>query len=839
MRKQHFLLLLFLYLLSIECSFSKTFADVIKVDIEVLNGADEIKFSSKAPLNASIFLRDNKLWFVFDKLANLTLSSIDYNKTDILKNFQQLKTEGNVTIAYIEIKNPADFEITSRKQQENWIVRIAPYENTVLASEIPLKRNITKQFVEMSNTVNIELYSKKSQIISFTDPFFGDTITTIPESIASKNSQYKFIDFTIIESFAGIVVKPLNDSIKFNLNDKSLLISSSSYLNISTDKSVGGLSTQLLFDGLNISNSNVILDLKPYKVIPGNFNRNINAINREINNSYDNEIKGDNFLNLVMFFLANKWYVEAKSIIELVYRNSDIIARDYRVRLVIAVIYLMCDDINEAYDMINSIDLNYVPMQKKSEVRFWQNFCEIAYKVQSKEYSKEGYLNSTFKRVTNKIKKHKKNFLSKYSEDIFRFICFKTMDFGMKINNNNEAQEVADALAINELQDKDLRLLNYYYGKIFAALGDEKSASAKFSDCASNISDQYTYSHCRFELIKLMHKNLEISQIQYINELQGLSTIWRGDNFEKDVLETLANTYYNMQDIPNAMRVWQTISNSYSQFYDGFLSVTKASKIFIDYLKTSNDSSLSKLAFFYEFKDLIPLGYEGDEVILQTTLYMIDLNLLDQAVKVMEYQIKNRLIGFIKEKIINDLVMVYENMNDWEMSEKLIDQFTDFPFNTTNPIIAERKYLYIKSIIGSGQYMDAIALLYGDNSEQADELRSTAFFNLKNWSEFNDNSEPYLYSIRYNKNRVLTKEDSEKLLKQSIAYFNNNQMDLLQNMFLDFKPKFHKFQKGQKNAERNKLFYQIANELQSPNFASNKAKNESVKNLIKQLVEVA
>ena len=64
-------------------------------------------------------------------------------------------------------------------------------------------------------------------------------------------------------------------------------------------------------------------------------------------------------------------------------------------------------------------------------------------------------------------------------------------------------------------------------------------------------------------------------------------------------------------------------------------------------------------------------------------------------------------------------------------------------------------------------------------------------------------------------------------------------MDLLQNMFLDFKPKFHKFQKGQKNAERNKLFYQIANELQSPNFASNKAKNESVKNLIKQLVEVA
>ena len=59
-------------------------------------------------------------------------------------------------------------------------------------------------------------------------------------------------------------------------------------------------------------------------------------------------------------------------------------------------------------------------------------------------------------------------------------------------------------------------------------------------------------------------------------------------------------------------------------------------------------------------------------------------------------------------------------------------------------------------------------------------------------------------------------------------------MDLLQNMFLDFKPRF---QKNDKNAVRNKIFYQIANELQSP--ISNAGKNENLKSLIKQLVAIA
>ncbi len=821
-------LLLLLFFLSIQCHFNIAFAQTMHVDVENSNGTYEIKFNSETPLNAAIFLRSNKLWFVFDKVITLSLNEIDYSQADVLKDFKQLKTNNNAAIAYVEINNPENFEITSNKEEENWVIKITPYNNTVLAAEVPLVRNIIKKLDHISNTVNIALNVQQGNIISFIDPFFGDSIITIPEPMIGKNSKYTFVDFSIMESFAGVVINPLNDSLKVSFKDKNAIVSSATYLNISGESSWDNIKSQFF------SNEDIILDLKQYKVLPEDFNSNLNKINNEINHSYDDKTKGHNFLNLAMFFLANKWYLEAKTMIEFVYRYSDIIEMDSQVRMAIAAIYLICDEVNAAYDMINSIDLNNVPTQKRSEMRFWINLCEIAYKIENKKAYKSDYLDGTMMRVISKIKKNKRNFLSSYNEEIFNLICFKVLDLGIILDKHNALQDVANALSVRSLPPKDLDLLKYYYGKIFAALGEDKSAITKLSDCASNIVDQYLYSHCRFELTKLMHKASEISQIHYINELQSISTIWRGDNFERNVLSELATTYYNMNDITGAIRVWKLISKSYNQTYDGFVSIARASKAFVDYFNTTNDSSLSKLAFFYEFKDLIPLGDVGDNIILQTTSYMLDLNLLDQVIKVMEYQIKNRLIGFTKEKVINDLVRVYDSMNDWEKAEESIEQFTALPFNHTNPIINERKYLYIKSIIDSGQYMDAIALLYGDSSNKADELRSKAFFNLKNWPEFNDNSEPYLYSIRHNKNQLLTESDNEKLLKQSIAYFSNNQMDLLQNMFLDFKPRF---QKNDKNAVRNKIFYQIANELQSP--ISNAVRNENLKSLIKQLVAIA
>lgn len=804
--------------------------DQIRIKVDEVNSTNEVKIVSGAKQNAAIFLRGNKLWFVFDKFFKLSINDDSERETSILKSFKQLEVNKNSTIAYIEVVNPDDFEFTTYKTEEDLVVRIAPYDNSILSSEIASPRKIIKNIATSGNKVDIELFTKSRKIITFTDPFSGEKLFVIPENESIRNNNHTFVDFNILESLAGVVIETLNDSVTLNLRNKWLQISSKTYLNISNFTDYN--KSQMSFERLFKDDNDTILDLRSYRVAKGDFNRRLNDIYSVITNSYDYTLKGDNYMNLAIFFLANQWYVEAKGTLELVKKYSDVIERDYQARLIIGVIYFLCGDINESYDILNSINLNEVELKQRSEVRFWVGLSEIAYRLQNKETKDVEHLDYLMKRLLKKVINNKKGFISKYNNEIFNHVAFKLMEYADYIERYDVMSSTISAMSAKKLEGKDLRLLNYYTGKLFSEEDDIKSAIPKFKACADDPTDRYTYSRCNFELANLMRKTSQVNQIKYINVLQGISTTWRGDHFEVDVLERLAETYYEMQDIPNAIRIWKIISNAYPQSYSGFLAVTKASKSFINYFKTSNDSKLSKLAFFYEFKDLIPLGDEGDEIILQTASYMVDLDLLDQAVKVMEYQVKNRLFGIVREKVVNQLIKIYCSMKNWSAAERLVDEVTEFPFNMTNPILAERKYLYTNAIIDGGQYFDGVALLYGDNSHKADELRSKAFFELKEWDNFNDNSEPYLYSIRYDKNFNLSDDDTKKILKQNISYFNTKQMKLFKNLFLDFKSKL---KKGEKNSERNKLFYQIANDLESGDFTSNKQKQDNVRNLIKQI----
>ena len=62
--------------------------------------------------------------------------------------------------------------------------------------------------------------------------------------------------------------------------------------------------------------------------------------------------------------------------------------------------------------------------------------------------------------------------------------------------------------------------------------------------------------------------------------------------------------------------------------------------------------------------------------------------------------------------------------------------------------------------------------------------------------------------------------------------FNLNQMKLLDDLYLDMKPRF---KKGQKNAERNRLFYNIANELRDGNGIT-ESKKARLQSLIQQVI---
>ena len=93
--------------------------DQIRLKVDDINGTNEIKIVSGAKQNVAIFLRGNRLWFVFDKFFKLNINDDSERETSILKGFRQLETDKNSTIAYIEVVNHSDFEFTTYKTDDS------------------------------------------------------------------------------------------------------------------------------------------------------------------------------------------------------------------------------------------------------------------------------------------------------------------------------------------------------------------------------------------------------------------------------------------------------------------------------------------------------------------------------------------------------------------------------------------------------------------------------------------------------------------------------------------------------------------------------------------------
>ncbi len=821
--------------INIAVALEKDSQITLDVLTEISQDNDEIIFNWQIPVNATVFLREDKLWVIFDKEAQVKFINVKNATSSLVATIQQLPLDTNTSATFIvlEIKNRSNSIASVKRDGNKWIIKIsADSKSGRLMEDIKQYTLYKKTTDEKCASVCIDFYSKYTNLISYTDPFVGDDISVVPESDAVSLDSHSFVDFALFDTLTGIALQHLNDDLTLTIDGKTLCVLGKTFLNISNTASIT-IKNADDFDRFYYSSDsdNIIINVNDYMVDKNDFMMRLRNIYTIINQASDIDTKVNGLLNLSLFLFANGWYNEANTVFKLAYHyNNGNIGDSYIIKTFAVAINFMCGDFTRADEIARSIHFDLIPIRHRSEVNFWSNLSKV--KVQSANSS--GNLQYTIHRLTSKLEKHKQNFLSHYSDYLIDKIAFSVVDTATTDNITSDALALIRFLSARGLERQEKNHLSYYLGLLLKNNGSSNAARSNFDICSLDHTDVYLYVRCNFERINSMFKSHEITRRDYINELQKLSAIWRGDGFELQILSTLASTYYDGGDIPNAIRIWQTIFLNKPDTTVAFTAIKQAGQAFSEYFLQHNNSPLRSLAFFYEFKNMLPLGEDGDNIIIKIAYYMIDLDLLDDAARVMHYQIKNRLLGINREKIINALTNVYIKAGKAESAIQVVDQYTNFPFNMNNPLFVERKYLYARALMESKQYMDMFALLYDDNSIQADDVRSTGFFASEDWVKFNDSSEPYLYSIRYrDRNNKLSVEDNLKILKQAISYFNITQIDLLKNLYLDFRPMLVK---DRKYTNKIKLFYRIANDLQSNNVITDKEKTNELKNMIKRFI---
>lgn len=755
-----------------------------------------VTFFWNSPVKAAAFIRNNKLWIIFDQYAELDFqdhsrslagrSSILPNKLK-LYNLEQYNIDRNATYITADIGltlGDTNLGVTFSQSGNSWILEVSKQHQRYYG--IPL---FVRPMALPTPNIELMMDGEITSIIDYRDPVTGNMMSVIPVDTENRRVEvdYKFVDLNLINTIQGAVIERISDDIKISSFDSSIIITSASGLNISSTlwdyslKSIDDARTSrhslLNFEDLPKMH---FMDAQKYlrhDIITGKA-------------SYRPIAK----LNFALFYLGNQMYPEAVAYVKMAQSESGLIKISYRATLIHAVAQYMNRRYEKSYDLIDSIDIESVPIVHRQEVMFWK--VMIAYKM-ADSYKYFGRSNTIAL-----FEDYKSNFMQNYPTFLLSKIGFDIL--GDKVSNGSVdmAQRIITVLKTFKLPESEQNRLYSDTGVLYATQHKINKSIEMFDKCIASRNDPIHYIKCSWLKAKVLHNNNKIASDEFTDQLEHLRVIWRGpgvNGLEMSILKDLYASYNSQNQLLQALRIGQMVLDDYPNTIEALRLTSDMSQLFINYFLIKGqryDAPLKKLELFYEFKHLLPIGYLGDEVILNIADYLIELDLLNKASDLLEHQVRNRLVGIKKERAINKLMHIYI-YNQKPINALKILAF-GAPYQDLPDLIAkERRYMSAEALYASGNSEAAINILKGDLSQQADEIKMKILWSEEKWKEFNDFSEPYIYSIRYKDTR-LTSHDVIRLLKQSIAYILVNEIKLFEDLYEDFKLRFPKDNKHAK-----------------------------------------
>ena len=744
-----------------------------------------ITFLWNEQVKSAVFINQNKLWIIFDKFTNLQfidnsqqmISDINQNNIKVF-NMSQRKLDNNNTFIVSDIKLPEDVEgefIKAYKQNDNWIVEISHnYEKTKNVKINPKFNKGLYPYLE------VKTGEKFHNSIDYTDPFTNQNLIAVPLANNNIATTYKreFIDLNILETIQGVAIEKISDNIKLSpLNNKSFIITKELGLNISPE---------LYLVQRDDTSTNIMRSSKEAILNPSYFQSKSDlfiTLEDELLKKIINakpSFKSRARLELAMFYLANGFYNEAKTILSLAKEDDKMLNRKYQITLLSAALEFFTRNYKKAFRKIQNFDLEDVPPVHRDEFRFWQSLISYS-NAENYEYVA---LSNTLKIFTNL----NNNFLQYYTQQMLSEIGFIIFEYKIKNKSLDDAYSILSIIKKFPYPDSISRnRLSYDIALYYEKIHDIKNSLNYFDKCIDGFNDSLHYNRCQYYRALMLQTANMISNAQLIEALERIKLRWKGDKFEIRVSNMLYNVYIRNNRVIDALRVGQSILENYHTSLEAVTMSNQMSKAFINFFldkKEKKHDPLQALEIFFEFQHLLPVGNIGDEIILRVAEYLKELDLLDRYIILLEHQVKNRLTGFKKERAINKLAAAYiQNLQPTNAIN--IMNFTSPNFKLPEFMERERKYMVAKALQKLGKDKDAINLIKDDLSNEADEIKGEIFWKNRDWHSFNDFSEPYLYSIR-NKDFILNDKEVKRILRQMISYLNLKEYELLESLYGDF-----------------------------------------------------
>lgn len=330
-------------------------------------------------------------------------------------------------------------------------------------------------------------------------------------------------------------------------------------------------------------------------------------------------------------------------------------------------------------------------------------------------------------------------------------------------------QFVTKALAQPKVPVEDQLDIRLTQARIFEAQGDKNRAQKMFEAIGRSPYERQS-TPAQLHAAQLQYARGQINAPKAADTLNQLRYRWRGDGVELEVIRALGKLYIDqgryrealevlrsagrqLPDRPEAVALQNDLSNTFRQLFLQGLA--------------DGMQPVQAVGLFYDFQDLTPIGADGDQMVRNLVRRLVDVDLLDDAAKLLKYQVDNRLNGVPKAQVATDLAWIYL-MN--KKPEDALDAI-----NATRTTIlplalnAERRLASARALMGLGRYDAALDLVEKDPSKDGQEIRAEIAWKQHTWPLAGALYEKAL-GDRFKTPGALSPGDEARLLRAGVAY---------------------------------------------------------------------
>lgn len=662
------------------------------------SGQTSLRFDWPSPTAAAVYRRSSALWLVFGASTKLDIDSLRARSKGVLSAIDVVPA-GTGTALRLVVADGLNPSV--RRTGNSWIVdlkRVAPTPDAPIS--VDPRPNATIPSVELH-------VHQAAAPITIKDPVLGDKLFVVPVGELGRgiDTARSFVDFRLLESVQGVVVRPNTDDLVVLPDNDSVQITRPHGLALSNEKDrmLGGVPTDL----------HRLFDFAAWKGTgPETFIERRVKLERAAADAAP-AARTMPRLDLARFYFAHLFAAETLGVLAQIEHDDPASATDRGIQALKGAACFLADERDCAKKQ-----LNLATFDKEPEIALWRG----ALAADMADW------NTAAREFSGSI-----GVIATYPKALRDRFGLNAADALIETDHGSAAGPLLDTVLKDKPSASDKAMAEFLSGRREQQMGQLEPALEEWVKVAAS-GDRKARARALYARAMALYDNKQVSRLDTINSLDALRFSWRGDAFEFALLRRLGELQLAEGDIDGGIESLHEAA-VYFPDYPASKDVAKeAADSFANlYLgKNSDDvAPVKALALYTEFQDLEPAGERHDEIVRKLIDRLVSVDLLDQATSLLDDQVKNHLSGRDKARGATQLALLrlMNRQPDAALAALDVDVGNDIPAD----LARQRQELRARALTDLNKVPDALALLQGDNSVDAARLRADIYWRQKDW----------------------------------------------------------------------------------------------------------